>query len=81
VVVVMMMMVMVMVMLMVVMLMVMSVSVKVFRESDFEVHGARDGIYGGYADCGVFAKRGSLRLGTDRRAIFWNGRCVFGVHS
>ena len=70
-----------MVMVMGVIMVVMSVSVKVFRESNFEVHGARDSIYGGYADCGVFANKGNLRLGTDRGAIFWNVGCVFGVYS
>ena len=72
---------MVMVVIMVVVLVVMSVSVKVFRESNFEVHGARDSIYGGYADCGVFANKGGLRLGTDRGAIFWNVGRVGGVES
>ena len=76
----------VMVMLMMMMIMVvalvgMSVSVKVFRESDFEVHSARDSINGRYADCSIFANREALGLGTDRGAIFWNGGCVFGVHS
>ena len=75
-----MMMMVVMVLVMVLVLMLVGMSVKVFRESDFEVHGSRDGIYGGYADCGVFANRGGLGLSTDRGAIFWNVGHVFGVH-
>jgi len=75
----------VMVMVMVVMLMVMmvvGVSVKVFGESDFEVHGARSGVYGGDTDCGVFTNRSNLRLlGTDWRSVAWHGGCVFGVDS
>jgi hypothetical protein len=77
----MMMVVMMVMMLMVLMLMVLmlvGMSVKVFGESDFKIHGARDSIYGGYADCSVFA---GLRLGTDWGTIFWDGRRVFGVHS
>ena len=73
------------VMLMVVIMMMtlvgMSVNVKVLRKSDFEIHSARDGIYGGYADCGVFVNRWELGLGTDRRTIFWNGGYDFGVQS
>ena len=68
-------------MMMMVVLALVSMGVKVFRESDFEVHGARDGIYRGYTDCGVFTNRGGLGLGTDRGTIFWNGGCIFGVHN
>ena len=75
-------MVMVMVVMLMVMMVVVRVRVKVFGESDFEVHGARSGVYGGDTDCGVFTNRSSLRLlGTDWRSVAWHGGCVFGVDS